>query len=319
MNDHAKNSVKSSGSSCSSCGKSDCSAKQRKPEESQEEFLRRQKIEASLCKIRHTFLVLSGKGGVGKSTVAVNLAMSLAMEGYKVGLLDIDIHGPSVPTMLGLTRELVFQSDEGGDLEPVRLSENLSVMSIGFFLERNDQAVVWRGPMKTGMIRQFLADVNWGNLDALIVDCPPGTGDEPLSIIQAIPNADGAIVVTTPQEVALADVRRSISFCRLLKLPVIGLVENMSGLICPHCSKSVPLFKQGGGKKLAAEMDIPFLGAVPLDPTLVTAADNGEPYIAKYRESAAARAFLDTIKPLLVVMQTDSCKACGSTDSEVGR
>jgi ATP-binding protein involved in chromosome partitioning len=289
---------------CASCARDECSAKHPHDNESPDEFLERQKLEAALCQIKHTFLVLSGKGGVGKSTVAVNLALSLAEEGYRIGLLDIDIHGPSVPTMLGLTRERALQAGDGHGIAPVPLTQNLLVMSIGFLLERNDQAVVWRGPMKAGVIRQFLGDVQWGPLDALIVDCPPGTGDEPLSMAQSIPKADGAIIVTTPQEVALSDVRRSVSFCHLLNMPILGVIENMSGLACPHCGKTVPLFKQGGGQRLAQEMGLTFLGAIPIDPALVTAADAGEPYVRTYRQSAAAIAFRHAIEPLVARLQT---------------
>lgn len=296
----------SSSGSCSTCNNSDCSAKQPQQDETVEEFFARQKLEAALCRIKHTIFVLSGKGGVGKSTVAANLALALAEEGYQIGLLDIDLHGPSIPTMLGLTGARAATTVDGSEIVPVPLTANLHVMSVGFLLERADQPVVWRGPMKAGVIRQFLGDVQWGELDALIVDCPPGTGDEPLSILQAVPNADGAIIVTTPQEVSLSDVRRSVSFCHLLKMPILGIIENMSGLACPHCNQIVPLFKQGGGKKLAQDMNLTYLGAIPLDPNLVNAADAGEPYLRMYRESVAAVAFREVIVPLLQRLQQSS-------------
>ena len=221
--------------------------------------------------IRHKVLVLSGKGGVGKSTVAVSLARALAGQGLRVGLLDVDIHGPSVPRMLGL---------EGSQLEiqaeviiPPQVG-NLKVMSIGFACEP-ESAVIWRGPLKMSMIKQFLGDVAWGELDYLIIDCPPGTGDEPLSVCQLIQGATGAVIVTTPQEVALADVRRSVNFCHKLSLPVLGVVENMSGFVCPKCGEAVNIFKKGGGQKMADEMTVPFLGRIPLDPQVVLAGDAG--------------------------------------------
>ncbi|MCK4325422.1 Mrp/NBP35 family ATP-binding protein, partial [bacterium] len=210
------------------------------------QYLERQALSERLGKIKHKVVVLSGKGGVGKTTVAVNLAMSLSVLGKRIGLLDIDIHGPSVPKMLSLQGRTLQGKDE--TLYPVMLGENLKVISIGFLLKSEDDAVIWRGPMKMGVIKQFLKDVEWGELDYLIVDSPPGTGDEPLSICQLIENADGAIIVTTPQDIAILSVRKSIKFCRELNLPILGVVENMAGLICPHCQQRIDVFKSGGGK-----------------------------------------------------------------------
>ena len=223
-----------SSSTCGTCSDTSCSAKTRHQDESAEEYAQRQRLEANLCRIKHTVFVLSGKGGVGKSTVAANLALTLGMNGLRVGLLDIDFHGPSIPTLLGLAQTRAV--GDGQAIEPVVLTANVKVMSIGFLVRGADEAVIWRGPMKANVIRQLLADVNWGPLDALVVDCPPGTGDEPLSIVQSVPRADGAIIVTTPQTVAVADVRRSITFCNRLELPVLGVIENMSGFACPHCN-----------------------------------------------------------------------------------
>lgn len=254
-------------------------------------------IEEALERIGHKIVVLSGKGGVGKSTVAVNLAVSLGMAGYRVGLLDVDIHGPSVPKMLGLEGTIMVSS-ERGKLIPADLG-GLKVMSIGFLLPGEAEAVIWRGPAKASAIRQFVGEVEWGNLDYLVVDCPPGTGDEPLTVIQTLEKIDGAVVVTTPQDVALSDVRKSISFCGQLNLPVLGVVENMSGLACPHCGETVEVFKSGGGEAMAREMRVPFLGRVPMDPTVVNAGDDGTPHAYHYENTASAKAFADIVNLIL--------------------
>jgi Mrp family chromosome partitioning ATPase/predicted Fe-Mo cluster-binding NifX family protein len=264
-----------------------------------------------MCRIKHKVLVLSGKGGVGKSTVAVNLAVSLALAGKRVGLLDIDIHGPSVPRLLGLEGRPIEGTGEA--LLPVRYTDRLKVMSIGFLLQSGEDAVIWRGPMKFAVIKQFLKDVEWGELDYLVVDSPPGTGDEPLSIAQLIPEADGAVVVTTPQQVAVADVRRCIGFCRQIKLRVIGVVENMSGLVCPKCGTTVEVFKSGGGRRMARETGAPFLGSIPIDPQIVEASDAGTPYVEAFAGSEAARAFQRAIAPILALSLKD---AVGATSEE---
>ena len=266
-------------------------------DQKQQMQIEQQQIRDRIKQIKHQILVLSGKGGVGKSTVAVNLAISLSLEGKKVGLLDIDIHGPSIPKVLNL--EGTGLQTDGETLLPVEVSENLKVMSIGFLLPNNDDAVIWRGPRKYHMIKQFLKDVNWGELDFLIIDSPPGTGDEPLSIVQLLENADGAVIVTTPQEVALSDVRKGITFCRSLNLPVIGVLENMSGFVCPKCGEVTDIFKSGGGEKMATQMNVPFLGRVPIDPQIVRACDSGRPYVQHYSSSQAAQAFKKAMLPLL--------------------
>jgi ATP-binding protein involved in chromosome partitioning len=251
--------------------------------------IEQEQIRKRVKQIKHQILVLSGKGGVGKSTVAVNLAMSLALAGKSVGLLDIDIHGPSIPKILDLEKETVRII--GDTILPVEMRRNLKVMSIGFLLRGSDDAVIWRGPMKYQMIKQFLKDVQWGILDFLIVDSPPGTGDEPLSIVQLLEDADGAIIVTTPQEVALSDVRKCISFCNNLKLPVLGVLENMSGFVCPHCGQKTDVFKAGGGEIMARQMSVPFLGRVPIDPQIVQSCDSGKPFVYHYNQSQTAKAF----------------------------
>ncbi|MDY6969571.1 MAG: Mrp/NBP35 family ATP-binding protein [Spirochaetota bacterium] len=262
---------------------------------SQEE--EKQELKENLERIKHKIVVLSGKGGVGKSTVAVNLAVSLLKKGYKVGLLDIDIHGPSIPKLLKLEDENIL-GDNSERLIPVLYSGSLKVMSVGFMLGNDNNAVVWRGPLKYGVIKQFLKDVVWGDLDYLVIDSPPGTGDEPLSICQLIENPDGAVIVTTPQDIAILDVKKSITFCGLLNMPVIGVVENMSGFICPHCSKSVDIFKKGGGENMAIEMGVPFLGRIPLDLNITNSGDSGNPYILneEYKESEAVKVFSSVVE-----------------------
>jgi len=240
-----------------------------------------------LSMIRHKVIVLSGKGGVGKSTVAVNLAMGLLLQGQYVGLLDVDIHGPSVPTMLDLHTGSV--EPMGNAILPASVGA-LKVMSIGLLLPRDDDAVIWRGPRKYAAIKQFIRDTEWGALDYLIVDAPPGTGDEPLSVCQLIEGADGAVIVTTPQEVALAAVRRSISFCRTMSLPVLGVVENMSGFVCPKCGEVTDIFQSRGGERMAQEMGVPFLGRIPIDPRIGQSGDAGEPVVASDEGGPGAEA-----------------------------
>ncbi|MBN2271291.1 MAG: Mrp/NBP35 family ATP-binding protein [Sedimentisphaerales bacterium] len=257
-----------------------------------------EQIRHRLARIKHQILVLSGKGGVGKSTVAANLAVSLVLAQKHVGLLDIDIHGPSIPKILNLEGRRV--ESMGHQIMPIEVMPNFKVMSIGFLLPARDDAVIWRGPMKYQMIKQFIKDVEWGNLDFLIVDSPPGTGDEPLSVIQLLGKADGAIVVTTPQELALADVRKGINFCKSLGLPVLGVLENMSGFVCPKCGQRTDIFKSGGGEKMSMQMEVPFLGTIPIDPAVVQACDLGMPFVRSGdNQSETARAFAPAVQTLL--------------------
>ena len=242
------------------------------PDDGRDEILRE-----NMARIRHKIIVLSGKGGVGKSTVAVNLASALAAKKMKTGILDVDIHGPSVPTLLGMEGMMIAATGER-EIFPVKYSDHLSVMSVGFLLQDRDQAVVWRGPLEFGIIKQFLSDVVWGDMDYLIVDSPPGTGDEPLSVCQLIEKPDGAVIITTPQDVALADVRKSVTFCRQLNIPVLGVIENMSGFLCPHCGTVTEIFKSGGGKSMAEDMGVPFLGNIPIETHIVHGGDSGTPF-----------------------------------------
>jgi Mrp family chromosome partitioning ATPase len=280
---------------CDTCEETDCSASRRKKDESDEEFKDRRKLQSRLCRIQHKVIVLSGKGGVGKSTVAVNLAAALMLSGKRVGLLDVDIHGPSIPTMLGLEREKIHGSEDG--LLPVDIG-GLKVMSLGFLLGNQDDAVIWRGPMKMGVIKQFLKDVAWGELDYLIIDSPPGTGDEPLSVCQLIGTLDGAVIVTTPQKVAAVDVRKSITFCRRLQVPVLGVVENMSGFVCPKCGEVTQILPSGGGKRIAKDMNVPFLGSIPMDPKIAEAGDSGRAMLGQNSDSPMARAMTEIVSRL---------------------
>src|SRR4030067_2990818 len=274
-----------------------CSSKKILSREEVEEIKEKIAIQHNISGIKHKIIVLSGKGGVGKSTVATNIAVALSLKGKKVGLMDVDIHGPSIPKMLGLESAKLRGSDEG--MLAVDYSDNLKVMSIGFILRDQKDAIIWRAPLKHSMIKQFLRDIRWEELDYLIVDSPPGTGDEPISVMQLLGDADGAIVVTTPQDVALTDVRKAITFCRQVNLPIIGVVENMSGFVCPYCGKTVDIFKSGGGQEMASEMGVPFLGRIPLEPKIVESGDSGKPYLEYERESETAHAFNKVIEPLL--------------------
>ena len=244
-------------------------------------------VEKTLSHIKHKLIVMSGKGGVGKTSTSINLAIALANKGHRVGIMDVDLHGPDVPRMLGLKGMLDLSSSK--KLEPMQRMENLKVVSIESLTMSKDDAIIWRGPIKYSAIKQFIGDVEWGDLDFLIIDSPPGTGDEPLTIAQTIQDAK-AIIVTTPQEVSLADVRKSISFCKTVKMDIFGMIENMSGFVCPHCGETVDIFGSGGGERTAAAASIPFLGRIPMDPNVVSCGDDGCSIQEKYADSEAAKA-----------------------------
>jgi ATP-binding protein involved in chromosome partitioning len=247
-------------------------------------------VKSSLARIKHKFIVMSGKGGVGKTSTAVNLAIALSHGKHRVGLMDVDLHGPDIPRMLGLSGLLDISPNQ--KLNPMKYSEYLRAVSIEALTPSKDDAIIWRGPIKYSAIQQFIADVEWGDLDFLIIDAPPGTGDEPLTIAQTIKDAK-AIIVTTPQEVSLADVRKSINFCKTVKLEVFGLIENMSGFICPHCGQNVDLFGSGGGERTAKVMNIPFLGRIPFDQRVVACADSGTSLMQAYADAPVSKAFSD--------------------------
>jgi Mrp family chromosome partitioning ATPase len=287
---------------CEHCSSAGCVARSRRQDESEEQFRDRQALARKMCQIGYKLLVMSGKGGVGKSTVAANLAAALALSGKSVGLLDVDIHGPSVPKLMGVEGERIVVHES--EIVPIEIGGSLKVMSIGFLLNSPNDAVIWRGPMKYGVIQQFLKDVAWGPLDYLVIDAPPGTGDEPLSVAQLVGQPAGAVLVTTPQDLSVADVRRSVSFCQRLELPVVGIVENMSGLVCPHCQGVIDLFKTGGGESLAREMKVPFLGRIPIDPQIVECGDAGSPYVHRHSDSPAAGAIRRVVESILTVTKS---------------
>ena len=250
------------------------------------------KINKNMSFIKKKIAVISGKGGVGKTTVAVNLAYGLAAKKNNVGILDIDIHGPNIAKMLNIETDKLTVSEKG--ISPIEVLPNLKAVSLALTGLNEDQPIIWRGPMKTNVIKQFLNDVNWGELDYLIIDSPPGTGDELLSICQFIENIDGAVIVTTPQEVSILDSKKSIGFAKTMKLPVIGIIENMSGLLCPHCGKTIDLFGSGGGEKASKDFSIPFLGKIPIEPEIVKLCDSGKPFIS-YKKGTATADIMDKI------------------------
>ena len=254
------------------------------------------RVSKTLARIKNRLLVFSGKGGVGKSTVASNLALAFARKGLKVGLLDVDIHGPNLAKMLGVDEKRMEFSPSG--MKAVDVNDNLKLVSMSYLLQTPNIPVIWRGPMKMKVIQQFLADVDWGDLDWLIIDSPPGTGDEPLSIAQLIP-ASGAVIVTTPQEVSLMDSRKAVTFAQKLDLKLLGIIENMSGMVCPHCGKKIDLFKVGGGSKAAFELGVPFLGTIPIDPQIVESGDEGKPFISTRPDSEASLAFMKIVDTIL--------------------
>lgn len=256
-----------------------------------------ERLKKNMKLIQHKILVMSGKGGVGKTTVAVNLALGLALEGYTVGVLDVDIHGPNIAKMFGIEdRQL---SSNGEMIEPIDVFPNVKAISIALAGYGPDAPIIWRGPLKMGAIKQFLADVDWQDLDYLVIDSPPGTGDEPLSVCQLIPEMDGAVIVTTPQDVAILDSRKSINFAKQLSIPVLGVIENMSTLLCPHCGKEVELFGIGGGERAAEDMQVPFLGRIPLDPEIVRAGDLGKPFIGGDDKNPTVEAVKGIVKKIV--------------------
>ena len=265
---------------------------------STQELEQDKRLKENLSKIKNKLIVISGKGGVGKTTVAVNLAYGLAMRGKKTGILDVDIHGPNIAKMLGIENERLMTS--GTEIEPVKVLDNLKAVSLALMIKDQDQPIIWRGPLKMITIKQLLADVNWGELDYLIIDSPPGTGDEPLSVCQLIPDINGALIVTTPQGVAILDSRKSVGFARQLKIPFVGIIENMSGFVCPHCQKEIDLFGRGGGEQAALDMAVPFLGSIPIEPDMVKSGDSGQPFIHFKEKTTTAKIIGEIIDKIMV-------------------
>jgi len=256
-------------------------------------------LKDNLARIKHKIVVISGKGGVGKSTISVNLAYGLALQGKKVGILDVDIHGPSIAKMLGIEDKKLEISEDGVRAKPIRVVNNLYAVTLASMLQNPDEPVIWRGPLKMGAIKQFLSDIKWPELDYLVVDCPPGTGDEPLSAIQIIGDMDGAIIVSTPQDVALLDARKSIRFAQMLKVPVLGLIENMAGFKCPHCGETIDIFAGNGVKKAAEDFGAEILGSIPIDPTIVNTGDEGRPYIYDYGKMDGAKVMQEITRKVI--------------------
>jgi len=255
-----------------------------------------QRLKTKMSKIKHKIAIISGKGGVGKSTVTVNLAAAFALQGHKdkVGVLDADIHGPCVPKMLGLKGQKLMGGPDGM-LFPVTGKQGIKVVSMDFLLPNDEAPVIWRGPLKMRIIQQFLSDITWGDLDFLFVDLPPGTGDEPLSVMQLIPDIDGVIIVTMPSEVSQAVVKKAITFAKQLSVPVIGIIENMSGFVCPECGATLDIFKTGGGKQVAEDLSVPYLGKIPIDPAVCIGSDDGTPFVAEKTASPTVKAFVEIV------------------------
>lgn len=269
-----------------------------------QEYQKQQKLKQQLKKIKYKIAVISGKGGVGKSTVTANLAMAFAIRGNKVGVLDADIHGPCIPKMLGLKGQTLTETPDGGFL-PVTGRLGVKVASMDFLLKNDETPVIWRGPLKMRLIQQFLSDVVWGELDYLFVDLPPGTGDEPLSVMQLIPDMDGVVIVTMPSEVSEAVVKKSVTFAKQVGVPIIGIIENLSGYVCPDCGKKIDIFKSGGGKRIAEDLAVPYLGKIPIDPKVCDDSDTGVPFIEENPHLPTAIVFTEIVKKTLQFLEKD--------------
>jgi len=268
------------------------------PENKEDQQAKKDQIlKDTLNKIKHKLLVMSGKGGVGKSSVSANMAVLLAEKGFKVGLMDVDVHGPSIAKIMGI-KGLLEVNTEKQLAKPAQYGENLKIVSMQSFMRDEDQAVIWRGPAKSGMIQQFITTIDWGKLDFLIMDAPPGTGDEPLTVIQTVPDAK-AVVVTTPQDVALADVRKSINFCKTVDMDILGLVENMGPFSCPHCGDKIAIFKEGGGKRTSMEMNIRFLGSLPYNFDVIHSGDNGTPVVTKDKTNDYTKSLEEVVSNIM--------------------
>jgi ATP-binding protein involved in chromosome partitioning len=266
-------------------------------------------LKTRMQKIKHKIAIISGKGGVGKSLVTVNLATAFTMQNpaLSVGVLDADIHGPSIPKMLGMKGRRLQAGPPG--VFPAQSPQGLKVVSMDFLLPSDEYPVIWRGPLKMSAIRQFLSDIVWGDLEYLFIDLPPGTGDEPLTVIQLLPEIDGVIIVTMPTEVSQNVVKKAITFARQVGAPILGVIENMSGFICPTCGAEHAIFGKGGGNRIAGDMHVPLLGTIPIDPRISEDSDRGTPFINKHHETPAASAFMGIVKRLQSTLQNQSADA----------
>ena len=271
----------------------------KKPEKTKEEI----RIEENLDRIKHKLIVISGKGGVGKSTVAVNVAYGLALKGHKVGILDVDIHGPSIAKMLGIEGEKLQMKAKGEFPEPIKVTDNLYALTIATLVDSPDDPIIWRGPIKISVIKQFMQDIQWPQLDYLIVDSPPGTGDEPLSVVQTLKKVDGSIIVSTPQDIALLDARKTIKFSHKMDVPVLGIIENMSTFVCPHCGEKTDIFSGLGIGKAASDFDIDVLGHIPIDVNIVKSGDSGKAYLKNHETQASAKEFQKIISKIAAKMK----------------
>ena len=274
-------------------------------ENAAEKAMKEKFMQENLGRIKHKIVVLSGKGGVGKSTISVNVAHGLATKGYKVGILDVDIHGPSIAKMVGIEGKTLTVASQDDRPFPIKVNENLYALTIATMMPDPDKPIVWRGPLKMGVIKQFLQDIEWPYLDFLIVDNPPGTGDEPLSVVQLLKNVSGSIIVSTPQEVAFLDARKTIKFSQQMNVPILGLVENMSGFVCPDCGSVHEIFKGDGTAKAAKDFDLDILGKLPIDPNIVLSGDNGKSFVADYPESLSAKEFEKIVNSIIKKLETE--------------
>jgi len=271
----------------------------KKQEKTKEEI----RIEANLDRIKHKLIVISGKGGVGKSTVAVNVAYGLASQGHKVGILDVDIHGPSIAKMLGIEGEKLQMKGKGEFPEPIKVTENLYALTIATLVENPDDPIIWRGPIKINVIKQFMQDIQWPELDYLIVDSPPGTGDEPLSVVQTLKKVDGSLIVSTSQDIALLDARKTIKFSQKMDVPILGIIENMSTFVCPHCGEKTDIFAGLGVEKAAHDFDIEVLGHIPIDINIVKSGDTGKAYLKNNETQASAIEFQNIVSKISAKMK----------------